>query len=87
MCAVPEDFQRLGCFADIQVTEAVSPTESYLTNAAEATAKGIELEMTANIVAGLTAKAGSGYTDIEFNDFNDALDDYTGNKNPFVWLL
>ncbi|WP_419657278.1 TonB-dependent receptor [Desulfosarcina variabilis str. Montpellier] len=69
---------------DMQVTEAVTPMESYLTNAAEATGKGIELEMTANITSGLSMMAGVGYIDIEFDDFKDALGDYTGNKNPYA---
>ena len=58
--------------------------ESYLTNAAEATGMGIELEMTANLIAGLSMMAGFGYTDIEFDDYKDALGDYTGNKNPYA---
>jgi iron complex outermembrane recepter protein len=69
---------------DMQVTEAVTPMESYLTNAAEATGKGIELEMTANLTTGLSMMAGVGYIDIEFDDFKDALGDYTGNKNPYA---
>ncbi len=70
--------------ADMQVTEAVTPMESYLTNAAEATGKGFELEMTANVTAGLSVMAGFGYTDLEFDDFEDALGDYSGNKNPYA---
>jgi iron complex outermembrane receptor protein len=69
---------------DMQVEEAVSPMESYITNAAEATAKGIELEMTARVFDGLALMAGFGYTDIEFDDFKDVLGDYKGNENPFA---
>ena len=69
---------------DMQVTEAISPYESYLTNAAEATGKGFELEMTARVLDGLTLMAGFGYTNIEFDDFMDALGDYQGNKNPYA---
>jgi iron complex outermembrane receptor protein len=69
---------------DMQVEEAVSPMESYVTNAAEATAKGIELEMTARVFDGLALMAGFGYTDIEFDDFKDVLGDYKGNENPFA---
>ena len=69
---------------DMQVEEAVSAMESYVTNAAEATAKGIELEMTARVFDGLALVAGFGYTDIEFDDFKDVLGDYKGNENPFA---
>jgi iron complex outermembrane receptor protein len=69
---------------DMQVNEAVSPMEGYITNAAEATGKGVELEMTARVFDGLSLMAGFGYTDIEFDDFEDALGDYKGNKNPFA---
>ena len=69
---------------DMQVTQAVSPTESYLSNAAEATAKGIELEMMVNVSKGLSVMAGLGYTDIEFDEYKDALGDYAGNKNPYA---
>jgi iron complex outermembrane receptor protein len=70
--------------SDMQVTEAVSPVESYMTNAAEATAKGFEVEMTARIADGLMLMGGFGYIDIEFDEFKDALRDYEDNKNPYA---
>jgi iron complex outermembrane receptor protein len=70
--------------SDMQVTEAVSPVESYMTNAAEATAKGFEVEMTARIADGLMLMGGFGYIDIEFDEFKDALGDYEDNKNPYA---
>ena len=69
---------------DMQVNEAVTPWEGYITNAAEATGKGVELEMTARPCDGLTLMAGFGYSDIEFDDFKDALGDYKGNDNPWA---
>jgi iron complex outermembrane receptor protein len=69
---------------DMQVDEAVSPGDSYVTNAAEATGKGVELEMTARVFDGLALMAGFGYSDVEFDDFKDALGDYKGNKNPWA---
>jgi iron complex outermembrane receptor protein len=69
---------------DMQVTEAVAPVVSYLTNAAEATAKGVELEMTARVFDGLSLMAGFGYSDVEFDSFKDAMGDYKGNKNPYA---
>ncbi|MFV9644699.1 MAG: TonB-dependent receptor [Desulfobacterales bacterium] len=69
---------------DMQVNEAVSPVESYITNSAEATAKGVELEMTAKVFDGLSLMAGFGYSDVEFDSFKDAMGDYEGNKNPYA---
>jgi iron complex outermembrane receptor protein len=70
--------------SDMQVTEAVSPNESYLTNAAKATSKGIELEMSAKVSRGLTITTGYAYNDNEFDNFQDALGDYKGNRNPYT---
>ena len=69
---------------DMQVDEAISPTAFYTTNAAEATAKGVELEMTARVSDGLSLMAGFGYSDIEFDTFKDALGDYKGNNTPYA---
>jgi iron complex outermembrane receptor protein len=69
---------------DMQVNEQVSPMELYVTNAAEATGKGVELEITARVFDGLSLMAGFGYTDIEFDDFEDALGDYEDNDNPWA---
>ena len=69
---------------DMQVQEAVSPLEEYTTNAAEATGKGVELEITARPCDGLSLMAGFGYSDIEFDSFKDALGDYEGNENPWA---
>ncbi|MDX9963965.1 TonB-dependent receptor domain-containing protein [Desulfobacter postgatei] len=69
--------------SDMQVSETVAPTESYITNAAEATGKGVELELMGKITAGLTIMAGFGYTDIEFDDFKDTAGDYQGNTSTY----
>ncbi|WP_321415030.1 TonB-dependent receptor [uncultured Desulfobacter sp.] len=67
--------------SDMQVTETILELDrSYLTNAAKATGKGIELELTGKITTGLTMTAGFGYTHIEFDDYKDAEGDYQGNK-------
>ena len=70
--------------SDMQVEESVSAFSSYLTNAAEATGKGFELEMKALVTNGLTLMASFGYNDIEFDEFKDASGDYKGNKNPYA---
>ena len=69
---------------DMQVAEAVDPFRSWNTNAAEATSKGVEVEMTAKITDGLSLMGGFGYTDIEFDTFSDAKGNYEGNKNPYA---
>lgn len=70
--------------SDMQVEDNVDPLTYYITNAAEATSQGMELELTAQISKGLTLMGGFGYTDIEFDDFSDANGNYEGNKNPFA---
>lgn len=69
---------------DMQVNEAVSPYEAYLTNAAEASAIGGEVDITARLTEFLSLNAGFGYTNIEFDKYKDALGDYEGNKNPYA---
>ena len=69
---------------DMQVEEGTTPMIAYITNAAEATAKGVEIELTARVLEGLTITAGLGYNDTTFDTFKDALGDYSGNKNPFA---
>lgn len=69
---------------DMQVSEAVSPSVTYITNAAEATAMGAELEINARIAEGLTLTAGFGYCDITFDKYQDQLGDYEGNRNTFA---
>ena len=70
--------------SDMQVSEAISSGGSYVTNAAEASGKGVELELTGKITTGLTMTVGFGYTHIEFDDFKDAAGDYQGNKTTYA---
>jgi iron complex outermembrane receptor protein len=67
----------------MQVQEAVSPSETYLTNAAEATGKGVELELTATPYQGLDIHAGFAANIVEYDKFSDSSGDYKGNQNPF----
>ena len=69
---------------DMQVQNAVDPNTSYITNAAEATGIGGEVEISARLADGLTLNAGFGYTDITFDEYSDALGDYEGNHNPYA---
>jgi len=70
--------------SDMQVNQAINPAEGYVTNAAEATAIGGELEVSARITNELTLMAGLGMTKVEFDKFEDALGNYEGNKVPFA---
>ena len=67
---------------DMQISEAVSILATYVTNAAKATAKGIELEVMGRVTKGLTLSGGFGYSNVEFDEYADAKGDYSGNKNP-----
>lgn len=70
--------------SDMQVQEAISPRNTYLTNAAEATGKGVELEARARVMKGLDIMAGFAYNLLEFDTFEDANGNYEGNQNPYA---
>jgi len=56
---------------------AQSGFSAVIQNAAEATVKGLELELVAHIAEGLEINAGYGYTDAEYDEFN-SFDPFTG---------
>ncbi len=68
--------------SDMQVTTKTS-YGSYLTNAAKATAKGVEVEATVMVAQGLSLLGSIGHTDLEFDEFNDELGNYEGNRNTY----
>ena len=70
--------------SDMQVNDAVSPTLSYLTNAAKATGKGVEVDAVVRVTEGLSLMGSFGYTDLEFDDFSDELGNYEGNRNTYT---
>lgn len=69
---------------DMQVYNSVALLQAYRSNAAEATSKGVELELTARLTDSLRFIASGGYSHIEFDSFSDAAGDYKGNTNPFA---
>ncbi len=71
---------------DMQVEKHVSPTTSATVNAAEASAKGGEIEFVARPAKGIQVHAGFGYCDIKFDSYMDTVvgKDYSGNKNPYA---
>jgi iron complex outermembrane receptor protein len=68
---------------NMQVLEALTPTTSRITNAAEATGIGFELDVTARLVGGLSVIAGFGYNHIEYDKFEDANGNYEGNMASY----
>ncbi len=62
--------------------DEISPTEAYLTNAAEASAIGGEVDITARLTESLSVNVSLGYTNIKLDTYKDALGDYKGNKIP-----
>lgn len=69
--------------SDMQVTETQPSGMAYLVNAAEATSKGFEMDLTYHPASGLSFMAGFGYTDITFDSFSDVAGNYKGNKGPW----
>jgi iron complex outermembrane receptor protein len=70
--------------SDMQVTEAISAAESYVTNAAAATALGAEIEAQWHLTDNLSLMVGLAYSDVKFDTFKDALGDYADNKSPYA---
>jgi iron complex outermembrane receptor protein len=60
---------------DKQVATSIAPMTVILENAAECTSMGFEVEAMARPATGLELTAGFGYTNIEFDDFKDAIFD------------
>ncbi len=69
---------------NMQVLEAIGPVETEITNAAEASGIGCELDITAKITSGLSVMAGFGYNHIEYDKFEDDKGNYEGNLTSFA---
>lgn len=69
---------------DMQVNTAVGSVQSYRTNAAKATSKGVEVEIRCKVTPALSLFASYGYNDTEFDRFSDDDGDYSGNTNPYA---
>ncbi len=72
--------------SDMQVRSALdSPTaQPYITNAATATSKGLELEMRYKISRSLEVFGGFAFNQTEFDKYSDFAGDYSGNTNPYA---
>ncbi len=69
---------------DMQISQAISPSEAYVTNAAKASGTGVELELAATLTDSLGIEASYGTVDIRFDEFSDAVGDYEGNRSPYA---
>lgn len=73
---------------DLQVHKSTIIGLQSISNAAEATFQGFEVELQARPVSGLDIMASFGYLDTEFDDYEDPFNpagpqDYKGNKVPY----
>lgn len=69
--------------SDMQVENATSPATGFLDNAAEATGKGAEIELTAVLSRQFSLSAGAAYNSTKFDRYSDFKGDYAGNTNPY----
>ncbi|WP_169400706.1 TonB-dependent receptor [Desulfobacter curvatus] len=68
---------------DMQVNVFVDAQNINKVNAAEATSMGVEASLTYQITRGLNLFAGFSYNNTEFDEYNDGVTDYSGNKTTF----
>ena len=74
-------------YKDIQLnaqTNISDPTKADILNAGEATIQGLELEVTALVVDGLTASFNYGYLNARYDEINDAFGRDVTNDYEFV---
>lgn len=69
---------------DMQVNNSIALLKSYRANAAEATSKGVELELNVKFTDQLKAFISYGYNKTEFDSFSDNDGDHEGKSNPFA---
>lgn len=67
---------------DMQVLSSVSATSGYISNAASASSKGLELETKYQINDSLNVYGTFGYNKTTFSKFIDKIGTYNGNYNP-----
>lgn len=74
-------------YKDLQVSVFVPLVGFVISNAAQATIKGVELDATAVPVDGLTLTTGVGYNDASFDEFRNAAGlgtNFDGNSLPYA---
>ena len=71
--------------SDMQVINSIADSyQSYKSNAAEATSKGLECEFNYRFHQDLTLFLSFGYNDTTFDRYADDAGDYAGNTNPYA---
>jgi len=69
---------------DMQVMQMPSPGTIYITNAATAKSKGVEIDMQWLLQGGWQLHAGLAWNRTRFDRFIDGNNDYSGKDNPFA---
>nr|WP_246337713.1 TonB-dependent receptor [Azospirillum oleiclasticum] len=71
---------------DQQAVTYTSPSTRIISNAAEATSKGVELEASLQVTRGLSFNASYGYLDAKYDEFIDRVlgADHSGNPLPYA---
>lgn len=69
---------------DMQVMQMPMPGVMYITSAATAQSKGIELDVDYLLGGGWQIKGGLAWNRIRFDRFIDGTADYSGKRNPFA---
>lgn len=70
---------------DMQVTSSIANSSyTYMSNAAQATSKGLECELTYRFNRNWEFFLSAGYNDTTFDHYVDDTGDYSGNTNPYA---
>ncbi|HBP28167.1 TonB-dependent receptor [Advenella sp. S44] len=69
---------------DMQVMQMPTAGMMYITSAAAANAKGIELDFDYMLAPGWRVNAGLAWNHTRFERFQDGMADYSGKRNPFA---
>lgn len=68
---------------NIQTVHNIDMANFYMTNTADGSSKGFELEVKAMVSDSFSVFANYGYNDVTFDNFSDFKGDYSGNVRPF----
>ena len=68
--------------SDMQVNTHINSYDVFLTNVADASGFGAELELRAQVAEGLTLLGSFGYSGLKLDDFSDAMGEYKDKDSP-----
>jgi len=69
---------------DMQIKNATYPSTEYVSNAAKANSKGLELEIDYSLNDAINLFSSFGFNKTTYDDFKDNKGDYSGNSNFFA---